>query len=131
MTPPSVSQAVSERKQDGNLIVRTLLLCSETKVSLLFVHDELQFKRSFRLKIGRYRLYIRGQANNMLLILSIIYQLVIQHATYMDRGQNVGCPGSRRHTPFLHGNSTLHLEFPAGNPAKNAGNLSYAWGIKV
>ena len=70
MTPPGVSQAVSQRKQDGNLTVRTLLLCSDTKVLLLFVHDELQFKRSFQLKIGRYRLYISAEANNMLLILS-------------------------------------------------------------
>ena len=65
MTPPGVSQAVSQRKQDGNLTVRTLLLCSDTKVLLLFVHDELQFKRSFQLKIGRYRLYIsRGRQYN-------------------------------------------------------------------
>ena len=92
MTPPGVSQAVSKRKQDGNLTVRTLLLCSDTKV-LLFVHDELQFKRSFQLKIGRYRLYISAEANNMLLILSLIYQLVIQHATYMDRS-NVKLPRS-------------------------------------
>ena len=93
MTPPGVSQAVSQRKQDGNLTVRTLLLCSDTKVLLLFVHDELQFNRSFQLKIGRYRLYISAEANNMLLILSLIYQLVIQHATYMDRS-NVKLPRS-------------------------------------
>ena len=72
MTPPGVSQAVSQRKQDGNLTVRTLLLCSDTKVLLLFVPDKLQFKRSVQLKIGRYRLYIRAEANNMLLILSLI-----------------------------------------------------------
>ena len=54
MTSPGVSHAVSQRKQDGNLTVRTLLLCSDTKVLLLFVDDELQFKRSFQLKIGRY-----------------------------------------------------------------------------
>ena len=40
------------------------MLCSDTKVLLLFVHDELQFKRSFQLKIGRYRLYISAEANN-------------------------------------------------------------------
>ena len=40
-------------------------------------------------------------------------------------------PGFPQALHIFHENSTLHLEFPAGNPAKNAGNLSYAWGIKV
>ena len=44
------------------------MLCSDTKVLLLFVHDELQFKRSFQLKIGRYRL--SAEANNYVVILS-------------------------------------------------------------
>ena len=33
-------------------------------------------------------------------------------------------PGFPQAPDFCHGNSTFHLEFPAGNPAKNAGNLS-------
>ena len=32
---------------------------------------------------------------------------------------------------FCQGNSTFHLEFPAGNPTKNAGNLSFSRGFKV
>ena len=32
---PGISQAVSQRKQDGNLTGRTLMLCSDTKVLLL------------------------------------------------------------------------------------------------
>ena len=34
-------------------------------------------------------------------------------------------------TQLLSWNSTFHLEFPAGNPATNAGNSSFPWGIKV
>ena len=41
--------------------------------------------------------------------------------------------GSRvpKGTQHFFGNSTLQLEFPDGNPAKNAGNLTYPEGIQV
>ena len=47
------------------------------------------------------------------------------------QGSKCWVPGFPQALHIFHGNSTLHLEFPMGNPAKNAGNLSYAWGIKV
>ena len=48
------------------------MLCSDTKVLLLFVHDELQFKRLFQLKIGRYRLYISLSALKLTIMLLIL-----------------------------------------------------------
>ena len=47
------------------------------------------------------------------------------------QGSKCWVPGFPLALNIFHGNSTLDFEFPAGNPAKNAGNLSYAWGIKV
>ena len=47
------------------------------------------------------------------------------------QGSKCWVPGFPQAPNFCHRNSTFHLEFPAGNPAKNAGNLSFSWGIKV
>ena len=47
------------------------------------------------------------------------------------QGSKCWVPGFPQALNIFHGNSTLHLEFPAGNPAKTAGNLSYGWGINV
>ena len=49
----------------------------------------------------------------------------------ITQGSKCWVPGFPQALNIFHGNSTLHLEFPAGNPAKTAGNLSYGWGIKV
>ena len=48
-----------------------------------------------------------------------------------NQGSKCWVPRFPQALNIFHGNSTLHLEFPAGNPAKNAGNSSYAWGINV
>ena len=67
------------------------MLCSDTLSFYYFVHDELQFKRSFQLKIGRYRLYFSNEAKKYVVHSKLIYQLVIQHATYQS---NVNLPWS-------------------------------------
>ena len=50
---------------------------------------------------------------------------------YHDQGSKCWVPGFPQAPNFCHGNLTFHLEFPAGNTAKNAGNLSFPCGIKV
>ena len=62
------------------------------------------------------------------------YRLQIKEALKikdLKQGSKCWVPRFPQALNIFHGNSTLHLEFPAGNPAKNAGNSSYAWGIKV
>ena len=49
----------------------------------------------------------------------------------LGQGSKCWVPGFPQALNIFHGNSTLDFEFPAGNPPKNAGNLSYECGIKV
>ena len=68
----------------------------------------------------------------------VVYENTSSDIGHQGQGHRVTEQGSKCWVPrfpqalnIFHGNSTLHLKFPAGNPAKNAGNSSYAWGIKV
>ena len=64
---------------------------------------------------------------------SLPFKILKMELVNLDLYQGSKCwvPRFPQALNIFHGNSTLHLEFPAGNPAKTAGNLSYGWGIKV
>ena len=68
---------------------------------------------------------------NLEIWLDMIISYLTEKLHHMYQGSKCWVPGFPQALNIFHGNSTLHLEFPAGNPAKTAGNLSYAWGIKV